>query len=345
MFKVVVTGSRDWDNWQDVEEVMRELTNRHGSNVELHHGTARGADRMCAHVARKRGFTIIEHPADWERYGKRAGIVRNGQMLDCEPDLVVGFWLDESPGTGHLLKLAQELGYEPIVYRRYTQAPKKKGTKMSTLPNINPEQLATIVASVMAALTEAPQTAVYDETDIEGNPLKTEGHGVREVKQFASCKNCGTGNVAWVQSTKSFYPQDHPDVRKRGQGKWYLAQAYRTSSDKLIALAHQRHSAFCQGTDAPVTTTQDTPTSPEVGEPETNNLDDALEAQRQEEQPFDATSNSEVDEAGDDLPMGLLLDLDRISHYTVGARKTIAQRLWEAADAIDASARDDEPEA
>jgi len=43
---------------------------------------------------------------------------------------------------------------------------------MTSLPNIDPQQLATIVAAVMASLGTVPQTAVYDETDIEGKPLQ-----------------------------------------------------------------------------------------------------------------------------------------------------------------------------
>ena len=291
---------------------------------------------MAGHVAKKYGLTVVEHPADWQRYGKRAGMVRNGELLDTEPDLVIGFWLDESRGTGHCLKLADAMGIPLEVHRRFTppSPPKKKGTgNMTSLPNIDPQQLATIVAAVMASLGTVPQTAVYDETDIEGKPLKTVGHGVREIKQMASCKTCGTGNVAWVQSTKAVYPEGHP---KAGQFKWYLAQAYRTKDDKLIALAFQRHSQFCPGADTPDTTTQTSPTAEaEEAEAKVNSVDDALEEARQEPEPFDNTPASEVDEAGEDLPLGLLLDLDNITNSTVGQKRTIAQRLREAGDAIE----------
>jgi len=110
VYRVVITGSRDWDSWEEIEGVMRRLYEEHGQAVEIHHGTARGADRMAGHVAKKYGLTVVEHPADWQRYGKRAGMVRNGELLDTEPDLVVGFWLDESRGTGHCLKLADAMG-------------------------------------------------------------------------------------------------------------------------------------------------------------------------------------------------------------------------------------------
>lgn len=45
------------------------------------HGGARGADAQADAYAAGRGIVIVETPADWERYGRGAGPIRNGVML------------------------------------------------------------------------------------------------------------------------------------------------------------------------------------------------------------------------------------------------------------------------
>lgn len=62
----------------------------------LIHGGARGVDQMAGMFGIGCGMEVVEFKADWNRYGKRAGPIRNQQMLDDgQPDLVVAF-----PGGG-----------------------------------------------------------------------------------------------------------------------------------------------------------------------------------------------------------------------------------------------------
>lgn len=50
------------------------------------------------------------HPADWERYGKRAGIVRNAEMVAAGADVCLAFVLGESRGTRHCMREAAKAG-------------------------------------------------------------------------------------------------------------------------------------------------------------------------------------------------------------------------------------------
>lgn len=54
------------------------------------------------------GFPVERYPADWERYGKRAGPIRNRKMLDQGPDLVVAFGGDK--GTADCVREARRRG-------------------------------------------------------------------------------------------------------------------------------------------------------------------------------------------------------------------------------------------
>lgn len=81
------------------------------------HGTARGADRLAAGYADSLGLEVEHYPADWKRHGKRAGILRNLEMLDAEPSLVIAFWNGRSCGTKHTIDEARRRGIPVEIIR------------------------------------------------------------------------------------------------------------------------------------------------------------------------------------------------------------------------------------
>jgi hypothetical protein len=101
--KVLVCGSRDWDRPTAIKHRLAKLPR--GSTVI--HGAARGADQFAGLYARALGFDVEEFPADWRGKGKRAGILRNLQMLDEGPDLVLAFQRNGSTGTQHTIDEAR----------------------------------------------------------------------------------------------------------------------------------------------------------------------------------------------------------------------------------------------
>lgn len=78
------------------------------------HGAALGAD-AAGHVwAKKNGVKTVPFPANWDEYGKRAGPLRNQQMLDFGPELVVAF--PGGSGTADMVGRARASGlwaFEP----------------------------------------------------------------------------------------------------------------------------------------------------------------------------------------------------------------------------------------
>jgi hypothetical protein len=76
-------------------------------------GGCRGADAISVAVAKCLGIPFIEFHADWKKFGKYAGIIRNQQMLDeGKPDFVLAFHSDLQNGKGTLdtLRRAQKAG-------------------------------------------------------------------------------------------------------------------------------------------------------------------------------------------------------------------------------------------
>lgn len=94
---VLVCGDRDWDDRETVRKWLKRLP----SGTHVIHGACRGADLQAAEVAEELGFTTQGYPADWEKHGKAAGPLRNREMLDLKPDMVIAFHknLKKSRGT------------------------------------------------------------------------------------------------------------------------------------------------------------------------------------------------------------------------------------------------------
>jgi hypothetical protein len=86
---------------------------KYGDDLRVIHGGAPGLDNMAGEVATEiLGVSKVEvFPADWTRLGNAAGPVRNRQMLEESPDLVVAFHNDlwgKSKGTKDMVLISRE---------------------------------------------------------------------------------------------------------------------------------------------------------------------------------------------------------------------------------------------
>lgn len=111
--RVLICGSRTWSDVMAIAERIRQLP----ADAFVISGGARGADTCADYFARYRGLGTRVYPANWDVYGVRAGIVRNRQMLDSNPDLVIAFWDGESRGTKHTIDEAKARGIPLEVIR------------------------------------------------------------------------------------------------------------------------------------------------------------------------------------------------------------------------------------
>jgi hypothetical protein len=133
--RVMVTGSRNWTDYETIRRVIRDIpflfegrlksdgTGRWDtvdlSEVIIVHGDARGADALCKRAAEHWGCELEPHPADWEGpNGLGAGLFRNQEMVDSEPDIVLAFRVGgiDSRGTTHAIQAAMKAGIRVIVY-------------------------------------------------------------------------------------------------------------------------------------------------------------------------------------------------------------------------------------
>lgn len=93
--RLLVTGSREYTDARTcaaaLDEVAGLLRAPGGPPPILVHGSARGLDSLADRLARARGWPVEGHPADWARRGRRAGFVRNAEMVASGADLCLAF--------------------------------------------------------------------------------------------------------------------------------------------------------------------------------------------------------------------------------------------------------------
>lgn len=109
---VLVCGGRDYTDRAALKSVLDAIHEDQGIEV-LITGAASGADYLAETWARTARVPYVGHPAKWEQLGKKAGIIRNNEMLfRWKPDLVVAF--PGGKGTTHMVASARSLNVEVI---------------------------------------------------------------------------------------------------------------------------------------------------------------------------------------------------------------------------------------
>jgi hypothetical protein len=117
-FKLIVAGGRDFNDADLMATELSKYTEGLDSkDLAVVSGMARGADALGHILAKHNGIKVYEFPADWDRYGKRAGFMRNEEMGRFA-DALIAFWDGESRGTRHMIEFMRSLN-KPVHVVRY----------------------------------------------------------------------------------------------------------------------------------------------------------------------------------------------------------------------------------
>ena len=106
---LAIIGSRTFNDYELLKQELKPFLddNEIKDNLKIVSGGAKGADTLGERWAKENNIEILIYLADWNKYGKKAGFMRNYDIIkNCEA--VIAFWDGISKGTAHSLKLAKE---------------------------------------------------------------------------------------------------------------------------------------------------------------------------------------------------------------------------------------------
>lgn len=107
--KIIVAGSRTFNDYNLLKFTLDMLIRKYPKEDKLAFisGTAKGADFIGEQYAKSIGTEVLRFPADWDRYGKSAGYIRNAEMGKVANTLVA-FWDYKSAGTRNMIEIMKK---------------------------------------------------------------------------------------------------------------------------------------------------------------------------------------------------------------------------------------------
>ena len=101
---------------EKLDETFESLGDLDTHPIEIISGMADGADTLGIKYAKEHKLTMVLYPANWDKYPRMAGILRNMNMLVTATHLVA-FWDGKSHGTKHMIEIAKEKGIPVWIYK------------------------------------------------------------------------------------------------------------------------------------------------------------------------------------------------------------------------------------
>jgi hypothetical protein len=99
---LAIVGSREFRNYKQLCDTVNRI--RKKLNVKfIVSGGAQGADRLGEKYAKEHGIKLINLLPDWKKHGKKAGIMRNEDIVNAS-DYVLCFYDGESKGTRNTIE-------------------------------------------------------------------------------------------------------------------------------------------------------------------------------------------------------------------------------------------------
>lgn len=112
--KTIIAGSRT----ASIEDVMKalELCPFTSEITEVVSGCARGADSYGEMLAEEFKTPVKRFPAEWEKYGRGAGHIRNSQMAEYA-EALIAVWDGQSTGTKNMISQAEKRGLKVFIHK------------------------------------------------------------------------------------------------------------------------------------------------------------------------------------------------------------------------------------
>lgn len=103
--KLIVAGGRDFTNYEWMSKAIEAVLDTHPIDMIIS-GGAPGADELAELWCLESIFPLQVFEADWEKYGRAAGPIRNREMAKAG-DVLLCFWDGKSKGTKSMINEAR----------------------------------------------------------------------------------------------------------------------------------------------------------------------------------------------------------------------------------------------
>lgn len=111
--KVAIVGSRVYDKPALVADFVDQMP----ASIIVVSGGARGVDSMAAKAAKLRCMEVQIFRANWKKYDKSAGMIRNYELCRSGLSCLVAFRCSgKSNGTDHVVRIARDSGIQVFVF-------------------------------------------------------------------------------------------------------------------------------------------------------------------------------------------------------------------------------------
>ncbi len=122
MMKVIIAGSRGINDYILVQQAIIDsgLWSKYTHKLEIVSGTCKNSpDVLGEAFASNNKLTLHRFPANWDKYGRRAGFVRNVQMGEFS-DALIAIWDGKSKGTQQMVEWSWTNGLYTFVANQLT---------------------------------------------------------------------------------------------------------------------------------------------------------------------------------------------------------------------------------
>lgn len=120
--RIIIAGGRDFNDYLRMYVEMNKLLSEiEDDDIEIVSGCASGADTCGIRYANAKKLPCKEFPANWDKYGKTAGFIRNEQMAkyaveDGCTGILAAFWDRKSKGTENMITNAEKYGLKIHIF-------------------------------------------------------------------------------------------------------------------------------------------------------------------------------------------------------------------------------------
>ena len=114
--RVIIAGSRSIKHGWMVSLAIKQARQQGIDPIEIVSGGAKGVDTLAEQWAARHDIPCQVMLADWDRYGRGAGMIRNRAMSE-QAEALIAVWDGKSTGTEDMIRLMKQADKPVYVLR------------------------------------------------------------------------------------------------------------------------------------------------------------------------------------------------------------------------------------